>query len=66
MQVAITSADDDGDTPANWLHVDGTYNDDNGVLIACIPPTLTKTEYKFIVKVQNVGNLDPRADVIID
>lgn len=66
MQVAITSADDDGDTPANWLHVDGTYNDDNRVLVACIPPTLTKSEYKFMVTVQEVGQLDPRADVIID
>jgi len=61
--VTISSADDNGDSPANWLDASGSYSADDGVLKVCVPDTLTKTSYKYEVTVQYVGNLDPRADV---
>lgn len=61
--VTISSPDDDGDTPPNWLEASGTAAAD-GTLIICVPPTLTKDSYKYDVVVENVGQLDPRADVL--
>jgi len=74
--VSITSDDDDGDTPANWLDVKGTLNADGKTLVTCVPSAsgLTKSQYKYKVTVSwpseapadALGYLDPRADVIID
>ena len=74
--VSITSDDDDSDTPANWLDVSGTLNNDGKTLVTCVPPAagLTKNQYKYKVTVSwpgtaavdTLGYLDPRADIIID
>jgi hypothetical protein len=72
-KVSITSDDDDGDTPADWLDVEGTYADAvDGMLVACVPDFAlgedeTKT-YKYKVTISDgttvYGYLDPRADII--
>ena len=62
MMVKISSPDDDGDSPPNWLEASGTAAAD-GTLVICVPPTLTKHSYKYDVVVEQVGQLDPRADV---
>jgi len=49
--------------PANWLEVDGNVTNDGKTLSICVPATLSKDLYKYDVKVEFVGNLDPRADV---
>jgi hypothetical protein len=68
VNVAITSVDDDADTPADWLDVDGSFDADKGVLVVCVPPNLTKDVYKYEVTITDGGNdlamLDPRADVV--
>ena len=66
MDVSISSDDDDGDAEPNWLQVNGNHDDDGPMLTLCVPATLSKTQYKYDVVVENVGQLDPRADVIID
>jgi len=66
MDVAISSNDDDGDAEPNWLQVNGNYDDDGPMLTLCVPATLSKSQYKYDVVVENVGQLDPRADVIIN
>jgi hypothetical protein len=64
--VSVSSADDDGDTPADWLEVAGTYNANDKMLTVCVPANLSESTYKYIVKVDNVGMLDPRADVLLN
>lgn len=62
--VTISSTDDNADSPPNWLDASGSYSADDGVLKVCVPETLTRPSYKYVVTVQYVGNLDPRADVL--
>ena len=68
--VVITSEDDDGDVPANWLDVSGTYRDKDGWLVACVPDIQTARQIKYKVSVTKDGNelgmLDPRAEIIPD
>lgn len=67
--VVITSEDDNGDTPPNWLDVSGTYRDNNGWLVTCVPNIETERQVKYKVSVTKDGNelgmLDPRADIIL-
>ena len=67
--VVITSEDDDGDTPANWLETSGTYRDNDGWLVVCVPNIETERQVKYKVSVtkdgSELGMLDPRADIII-
>ena len=72
-KVSITSDDDDGDTPADWLDVEGTYADAvDGTLVACVPDFALgddeKKTYKYKVTISDgptvYGYLDPRADII--
>lgn len=74
--VTISSDDDDGDTPANWLDVSGTMSGSGGSLVVCVPAEtgLAKTQYKYAVTVSwpgtattdTLGYLDPRARIILD
>ena len=68
--IVVTSEDDDGDVPANWLDVSGTYRDNDGWLVACVPDIETMRQIKYKVSVTKDGNelgmLDPRADIIPD
>lgn len=64
--VTITSPDDDGDTPPNWLDVSGSFSGSSGKLTVCVPNSPTRVQYKYDISIANVGDLDPRADVIID
>ncbi|MCH8945200.1 MAG: hypothetical protein IH910_10500 [Proteobacteria bacterium] len=64
--VTITSPDDDGDTPPNWLDVSGSFSGSSGKLTVCVPSSPTRVQYKYDISIANVGDLDPRADVIID
>lgn len=66
VNVAISSADDDADASPDWLEVDGNLTDDGRILTLCVPATLGQSQYKYDVVVENVGRLDPRADVIIE
>lgn len=69
--VSITSDDDDGDTPADWLDVEGTFSV-NGTLVACVPDIAPDQTYKYKVTISTTnggtttvhGFLDPRADII--
>lgn len=63
--VSISSDDDDdaGETEPGWLEVEGTASDD-GTLALCVPESVARNRYKYDVVVTEVGQLDPRADVI--
>jgi hypothetical protein len=68
--VEITSDDDDTDVEPNWLDVSGSYSDNDGWLVACVPEIAAGRTIKYKVSVkrtaagQELGMLDPRADVI--
>lgn len=60
MLVTIEAKTTDPD--AGWIDVSGTYNDSAGALYVC-----AETDpgvYYYLVKVEEIGELDPRADVI--
>ncbi len=51
-------------TPAQWIDASGTYEGSkNGYLDVCVPKTQTEGVYEYIIKVDGVGQLDPRAKV---
>ena len=58
-----------GGTPFAWLNIADSYDDLKAArkgpyLVLCVPPnTPIGTEYKFDVRVESVGEIDPRADV---
>ena len=54
-----------GEPPDNtWLSVSGQHSSDP-VLTLCIPASLTVgTDVKYMINVKDVGELDPRADVV--
>ena len=68
--VAISSDDDDSDSPANWLDVSGSHSANDGWLVACVPDLEAGRTIKYKVSVSEtsvspeLGMLDPRADVI--
>jgi hypothetical protein len=55
----------EGKTPdAQWINVDGTYDGSaQNQLEVCVPENVAIKVYEYIVKVDGVGQLDPRADV---
>jgi len=58
-----------GNTPFAWLNIVDSYDDLKAArkgpyLVLCVPPGVPAgTEYKFDVRVESVGRIDPRADV---
>lgn len=53
-----------GGSPQPWLSISGTYADDP-VLVLCVPDALTVgTDIDFMIEVEDVGELDPRARVV--
>jgi hypothetical protein len=46
-----------------WLHKSGTYRGTGGVMTVCVPPNPVGHKYYYTINVQNVGQLDPRADI---
>lgn len=46
-----------------WLHKSGTYRGTGGVMTVCVPPNPVGDKYYYTINVQNVGQLDPRADI---
>jgi hypothetical protein len=68
--VAISSDDDDSDSPPNWLDVSGSHSNNDGWLVACVPELEVGRIIKYKVSVSEssgspeLGMLDPRADVI--
>jgi hypothetical protein len=46
-----------------WINVSGTEAD-QGTLSACMPTTQPEGVVEYLVEVQHVGKLDPRAEVI--
>jgi len=46
-----------------WLHASGSYSVDGDVLKVCVPTSPDGDKYYYTINVQNVGQLDPRADI---
>jgi hypothetical protein len=51
------------DAAADWIDVNGTYNSSKGTLSVRVPPDQAEGVYQYLVNVDQVGQLDPRADV---
>ncbi len=53
--------------PNDWINVSGEKSTSSkGVLTLCVPATLPLNSYEYLVEVDSVGKLDPRARVIPD
>lgn len=72
MQVTITGKDSPGPPtspfpipPADdaWLNASGNYTANGRVLRVCVPPNPVGDKYYYTIEVENVGKLDPRADI---
>ena len=52
-------------TPFTWLNKSGKSTDfTNKTMILCVPKNVPlETEYKFDVEIEDIGDLDPRAEV---
>lgn len=46
-----------------WISASGSENDRDNKLIVCVPPDLEPDSYYYLVRVEDVGTLDPRVDV---
>jgi hypothetical protein len=46
-----------------WLSARGSKGDSNGKLLICVPANQALGAYYYRVRVEDVGTLDPRADV---
>jgi hypothetical protein len=49
--------------PADWIDVEGNYVDTGGTLVECVPEDIAVDTYYYAITVEQVGTLDPRADV---
>lgn len=49
--------------PAEWIDEEGSYTDSDGALVACVPEDVDADTYYYMIEVEGVGTLDPRADV---
>ena len=47
----------------SWMNASGTFRDTDGVLRVCVPAEPGEQNYKYEVRVDGVGVLDPRAEV---
>jgi len=70
MRVTITGKDSPPGSPFPkppdddaWLDADGIYSVDGRVLTVCVPEEPKGDKYYYTIDVENVGQLDPRADV---
>ena len=65
VEVTIKYKADESES-AKWIDVKGTSADaEDSTLIACVPKDAKVGDvYKFFIDVQEVGKLDPRAEVI--
>ena len=63
MKVTIKGKAKDPD--ASWIDISGTFEDSGGSLILCVDPEQDQElqTYEYYVNVEEVGTLDPRADV---
>ncbi len=48
---------------ADWIDLSGTYDDTGGYMGVCVPDDIEIKVYKYLVDVNTVGEIDPRADV---
>lgn len=46
-----------------WISASGNENGRDDKLIVCVPPDLEPDSYYYLVRVEEVGTLDPRVDV---
>lgn len=46
-----------------WLAASGSESESDGKLLICVPPDQELGPYYYLVRVEDVGTLDPRADV---
>lgn len=54
----------EGKTPdASWINTSGSFSDSNGDLTVCVPEGIDRKTYYYFITVDEVGTLDPRADV---
>lgn len=62
VKVAIRGAEGKA-PPAEWIDVEGSYADTGGTLVVCVPEDVAVDTYYYMIEVEKVGMLDPRADV---
>jgi len=48
---------------SDWINASGTYDADKKLNV-CVDPSQSVDVYEYLVKVDGVGQIDPRADVI--
>lgn len=68
MLVTITGKAASGPFPAPpadnaWLNASNTFDITGGVMKVCVPANPLGTSYFYEITVENVGKIDPRADV---
>lgn len=47
-----------------WLDASGSYTVDGNKLTVCVPANPVADNYYYTITVENVGKLDPRADIV--
>jgi hypothetical protein len=48
---------------ADWVETDGIYNVDGDTLSVCVPEDPDGKKYYYTINIENVGQIDPRADI---
>jgi hypothetical protein len=63
MEVTILGKKSDPD--ASWIDISGTFEKSGGSLVLCVDPDQKEDlkTYEYFVHVEEIGTLDPRADV---
>lgn len=60
----VTISAKPGGAPQPWLSISGKFSSKK-ILVLCVPDTLTKgTTIDYMIEVEDVGELDPRAEVV--
>lgn len=47
----------------SWLDASGSYTDDGSVWKVCVPKEPEGDKYYYTITVENLGQIDPRADI---
>jgi hypothetical protein len=61
--VQVTIKGESGENGADWIDVSGAAGPSNGKLTECVPAGQSEGTYYYLVTVDQVGTLDPRAEV---
>ena len=62
-KMLVTIEGKSGGSSDDWIDVSGSFESSGGSLILCVPAGTTPGIYQYSVSVEQLGQLDPRANV---